>query len=122
MLTIAIPILIGVDSSGDSGVSERTQYYATAKNLMMSGADAMERLMTSYKARTTKVVLAANSNLGPAGSRGAGRLHRPRGNHVRGLRGLLRGEVRQEGRHGGGKAGREIELTMETWKDCGNGK
>ena len=54
MLTIAIPILIGVDStaeSSDSGVSERTQYYATAKNLMMSGADAMERLMTSYKAR-----------------------------------------------------------------------
>ena len=53
MLTIAIPILIGVDSSGDSGVSERTQYYATAKNLMMSGADAMERLMTSYKVRTS---------------------------------------------------------------------
>ena len=108
MLTIAIPILIGVDSSGDSGVSERTQYYATAKNLMMSGADAMERLMTSYKARATKVVLAANSNLGPAGSRGAGGVHRPRGDHVRGLRGLLGGEVRQEGRHGGDKAGREI--------------
>ena len=55
MLTIAIPILLGADSSADSssdsGVSERTQYYATAKNLMMSGADAMERLMTSYKAR-----------------------------------------------------------------------
>ena len=64
MLTIAIPILIGVDSSGDSGVSERTQYYATAKNLMMSGADAMECLMTSYKVRTTKIILAANSNLG----------------------------------------------------------
>ena len=58
MLTIAIPILIGVDStaeSSDSGVSERTQYYATAKNLMMSGADAMERLMTSYKARHKKI-------------------------------------------------------------------
>ena len=55
MLTIAIPILLGADSSADSssdsGVSERTQYYATAKNLMMSGADAMERLMTSYKER-----------------------------------------------------------------------
>ena len=57
MLTIAIPILLGSDSadSSDSGVSERTQYYATAKNLMMSGADAMERLMTSYKARHKKI-------------------------------------------------------------------
>ena len=66
MLTIAIPILIGVDSadssSGDSGVSERTQYYATAKNLMMSGADAMERLMTSYKV----------GGGGPPGNSGAG--------------------------------------------------
>ena len=65
MLTIAIPILIGVDStaeSSDSGVSERTQYYATAKNLMMSGADAMERLMTSYKGDTKKYKFwAANS-------------------------------------------------------------
>ena len=64
MLTIAIPILLGSDSadSSDSGVSERTQYYATAKNLMMSGADAMERLMTSYKARKVKEFWRGNSN------------------------------------------------------------
>ena len=92
MLTIAIPILIGVDSAGssDSGVSERTQYYATAKNLMMSGADAMERLMTSYKARTkTQLIFGGKFKIfqiwSNAGSGGAGGLHCPRGDHVRGL-------------------------------------
>ena len=29
--------------------SDRTEYYTTAKNLLVSGADAMERLMTAYK-------------------------------------------------------------------------
>ena len=28
---------------------DRTEYYTTAKNLLVSGADAMERLMTAYK-------------------------------------------------------------------------
>ncbi len=51
MVAIAIPILTGKDSatSKDSGVSERTQYYAIAKSLMISGSDAVERLFTSYK-------------------------------------------------------------------------
>lgn len=34
--------------SGDN-VGERTQYFTTAKNLMMTGGNAVERLMSSYK-------------------------------------------------------------------------
>ena len=53
MVVMAIPIFTGTDagkSAGDS-VADRTEYYTTAKNLLTSGADAMERLMTAYKVR-----------------------------------------------------------------------
>ncbi|TMS37655.1 hypothetical protein L596_004543 [Steinernema carpocapsae] len=53
MTMIAIPILLSFNSKHnddpDGGVSERTRGFATAKNLLYNSADAMERLMTSYK-------------------------------------------------------------------------
>lgn len=56
MVAIAIPILTskGEKMQGESGVSDRTEYYTTAKNLLTSGADAMERLMTAYKVPISK--------------------------------------------------------------------
>ncbi|PIO64091.1 hypothetical protein TELCIR_14291 [Teladorsagia circumcincta] len=38
-----------LEDEPDGGVSERTRGFATAKNLLYSSADAVERLMTSYK-------------------------------------------------------------------------
>ena len=52
MILISIPILTSKKSrrsEGDVGISERTEYYTTAKHLLMAGGDAMERLMTAYK-------------------------------------------------------------------------
>lgn len=53
MVVIATPImLMARESPGqcrEEDISDRTEYMMTAKNILISGSDAMERLLSSYK-------------------------------------------------------------------------
>ncbi|XP_044762722.1 ATP-binding cassette sub-family D member isoform X2 [Coccinella septempunctata] len=57
MFVVSLPILLNAIKTGKSdddagsqdNVSERTHYFTTAKNLLITGSNAVERLMSSYK-------------------------------------------------------------------------
>ncbi len=49
MVVIAWPLLTGSGKEKTASISDRTQAYTTAKNLLVNGADALERIMSSYK-------------------------------------------------------------------------
>ena len=42
-------MLLDVNGSLSEQMSERSQSFTTSRNLLLSGADAVERIMTSFK-------------------------------------------------------------------------
>ena len=59
---IAMPLLLsfGSEESVAEGVSQRTKTYTTGRHYLMNGADAMERIMTSYKEVSGTVMILLN--------------------------------------------------------------
>lgn len=57
MIVVSLPILLAASIKSSSAtsvsqqdsISERTHYFTTAKNLLLTGSNAVERLMSSYK-------------------------------------------------------------------------
>lgn len=47
--TVASSITEGTEEYVEDNVSDRTHYFTTAKNLLLTGSNAVERLMSSYK-------------------------------------------------------------------------
>ena len=62
---IAMPLLLsfGSDESVAEGVSQRTKTYTTGRHYLLNGADAMERIMTSYKEVSGSVMIFLNTYL-----------------------------------------------------------
>ncbi|CAH2244072.1 jg18134 [Pararge aegeria aegeria] len=66
MVMLALPILTGTRADGKSNesISARTEYMTTSRNLLNSAADAIERLMSSYKVLYIGSLLRAESRMG----------------------------------------------------------